>query len=124
MSVSVRSNGTSSVILSGPFCLSFIRVTLTDEHLAMNDVAERSNDPAPWRSYKERVAGLSQRIVEAQRPIRVLQAVQWPLETFEAFKSSGWKEMPRVGKEEYQKAGIGFDPEAKLDEFKAIENDV
>src|SRR4051794_23575796 len=31
----------------------------------------------PWRSYKEIVAGLATRIVEGQRPIRVLQAVRW-----------------------------------------------
>lgn len=90
----------------------------------MNDIAERGNGKAPWRSYKERVAGLSQRIVEAQRPIRVLQAVQWPLETFEAFKASGFKEMPRVGKEEYQKAPVGFDPDAKIREFREIEQSV
>src|SRR5262249_4530822 len=32
---------------------------------------------APWRSYKEIVAGIAQRIVDAQRPIRVLQALCW-----------------------------------------------
>src|SRR5271166_3778848 len=31
----------------------------------------------PWRSYKEIVSQLAARIVEAQRPIRVLQSLRW-----------------------------------------------
>jgi hypothetical protein len=30
----------------------------------------------PWRSYKEQVANIAQRIVDTQRPIRVLQALR------------------------------------------------
>src|SRR4051794_13554134 len=42
----------------------------------------------PWRSYKEIVAGLAQRIVDAQRPIRVLQAVRWDNSIEEQFRKS------------------------------------
>ena len=31
----------------------------------------------PWRSYKEILAALAQRVLDAQRPIRVLQALRW-----------------------------------------------
>lgn len=37
----------------------------------------KSGPGAPWRSYKERLAGLAQRLVDAQRPIRILNAVKW-----------------------------------------------
>src|SRR5215510_12065841 len=42
----------------------------------------------PWRSYKEIVAGLAQRIVDAQRPIRVLQALRWDNEIEEQFRKA------------------------------------
>src|SRR6266536_1701986 len=75
---------------------------------------------APWRSYKEQVAAIAQRIVEAQRPIRVLQALRWEPSVEEAFRRSRGRELPRVGPEEYAKIDLGFEPKAKLDEFEAI----
>jgi uncharacterized protein (TIGR02421 family) len=75
----------------------------------------------PWRSYKERVAVIAQRIVDAQRPIRVLNVLKWPPDTFERFRQSGFRELPRVGPEEYERLPLGFDPRAKVEEFRAIE---
>src|SRR5262245_25491629 len=77
--------------------------------VASLDSGPRASDPAldeepsppslsrAWRSYKERVATLAQRIVEAQRPIRVLNAIKWPNEVFTGFRDSGWREMPKIG---------------------------
>jgi uncharacterized protein (TIGR02421 family) len=79
---------------------------------------------SPWKSYKEKIATIAQRIVEAQRPILVLNAIQWSPEVFEQFKSSGWREMPRIGEEEYQKSPIGFDAVLKREEFEEIERSV
>ncbi len=70
----------------------------------------------PWRSYKERVAQLAERIVEAQKPIRVLNALKWKPGVFEHFRSSGFREMPRVGKDEYDPPD--FDTQAKIAEFR------
>ncbi len=75
---------------------------------------------APWRSYKEQVASIAQRIVEAQRPIRVLQALRWEPAVEEAFRRSRGRELPRVGPEEYAKVDLGFEPKAKIEEFEAI----
>lgn len=74
----------------------------------------------PWRSYKEQVASLSQSIVDAQRPIRVLQALRWEPSVEEAFRQSHCRELPRVGPEEYAKIDLGFEPQAKIEEFEAI----
>jgi uncharacterized protein (TIGR02421 family) len=78
----------------------------------------------PWRSYKERVSLLATRVVEAQRPIRVLNAIKWDPEIHERFRQSGWKELPEVGPGEYERNPLGFDPLAKIDEFRVIEHDI
>lgn len=78
----------------------------------------------PWRSYKEKVALLAARIVEAQRPIRVLQAVRWEPTVEEAFRKSRYRELPKVGPAEYQATDLGFEPRAKADEFAEIERDI
>jgi len=78
----------------------------------------------PWRSYKERVALIAQRIVDAQRPIRVLNSIKWPPEVYARFQSSGWREMPQIGPDEYAKITLGFHPQQKLSEFRAIEASV
>ncbi len=78
----------------------------------------------PWQSYKERVARLAQRIVDAQAPIRVLNTIKWEPGTFERFRDSGWKQMPDVGPEDYQRLSLGFDPTDKKDELRAISADI
>jgi uncharacterized protein (TIGR02421 family) len=74
----------------------------------------------PWRSYKEQVASLSQTIVDAQRPIHVLQALRWEPSVEEAFRASRYRELPGVGPEQYAGLDLGFDPPAKIEEFESI----
>ncbi|MFO0736314.1 MAG: flavohemoglobin expression-modulating QEGLA motif protein [Labilithrix sp.] len=78
----------------------------------------------PWRSYKEIVAGIAQRIVDAQREIRVLQAVRWENDVEEAFKKSRYRELPKVDAAYYEKNPLGFDPAAKVAVFEEIARDV
>jgi len=74
----------------------------------------------PWRSYKEQVASIAQRIVDTQRPIRVLQALRWEPSVEESFRRSRYRELPSVGPEEYAKIDLGFEPKAKMEEFEAL----
>jgi uncharacterized protein (TIGR02421 family) len=74
----------------------------------------------PWRSYKEQVASIAQGIVDAQRPIRVLQALRWEPSVEEAFRRSRYRELPPVGPDEYAKIDLGFEPKAKMEEFEAL----
>jgi uncharacterized protein (TIGR02421 family) len=74
----------------------------------------------PWRSYKEQVANIAQRIVDTQRPIRVLQALRWEPSVEEAFRRSRFRELPAVGPDEYAKIDLGFEPKAKMEEFESI----
>ncbi len=77
----------------------------------------------PWRSYKEKVATLAQRVVEAQRPIRVLNALVWPADVAERFFARRCKELPEVTRDHYQAIPLGFDPASKTEEFREIERD-
>ncbi|MDP9035396.1 MAG: flavohemoglobin expression-modulating QEGLA motif protein [Myxococcota bacterium] len=77
----------------------------------------------PWRSYKELVSRLAARIVEAQRPIRVLQALRWEDSIEEQFLRSKVRELPKVGAEYYARVELGFDARAKVEEFEQIARD-
>src|SRR5512140_1496042 len=75
----------------------------------------------PWRSYKEVVSQLAGRIVEAQRPIRVLNAIRWDDSVEEHLRKSKYKEMPKV---DYAGIELGFEPRDKAEEFEAIARDI
>lgn len=75
----------------------------------------------PWRSYKEVVSQLAARIVEAQRPIRVLNAIRWEDSVEEQLKKSKYKEMPKV---DYANIELGFDPREKAEVFEGIARDI
>jgi uncharacterized protein (TIGR02421 family) len=74
----------------------------------------------PWRSYKEILANLAERVLEAQRPIRILQALRWSADVEEAFLRSKQRELPRVT---YDRTEIGFDPDQKILEIEGILRD-
>lgn len=77
-----------------------------------------------WTTYKERIARLSRRIVEAQRPIRVLDAIKWDSSIEAELRKSKFKEMPKIGPDYYAKHDLGFDPAAKVAELKEIVQDI
>ncbi|MBK6690957.1 MAG: flavohemoglobin expression-modulating QEGLA motif protein [Myxococcales bacterium] len=78
----------------------------------------------PWRSYKEIVSQLAARVVEAQRPVRILQSIRWDGQVEEQFWKSKCKELPKVDAAYYQTVDLGFDPKAKAEEFEEIARDV
>jgi uncharacterized protein (TIGR02421 family) len=81
-------------------------------------------EQGPWRSYKEVVAQLAGRIVDAQRPIRVLQALRWDDETEQQFLRSKQRELPKIDAAYYEKVELGFDPADKATEFEQIARDI
>ncbi len=74
--------------------------------------------------YKEKLGELSKALVQAQKPIRILDAVKWSAETVEFFHKTKFKEIPDIGPEYYGKNALGFDPQKKIDEFRAISSKV
>jgi uncharacterized protein (TIGR02421 family) len=78
----------------------------------------------PWRSYKETLAQLASRIVEAQRPIRVLQALRWEDSVEKRFLEAKQRELPKIDAAYYERAELGFDPQGKAEEFEQIARDI
>lgn len=84
----------------------------------------KSTPAGPWRSYKERVARLAQRLVDAQRPIRILNAIKWDHSVYERFRDSKWKKPPAIDQEYYANLPLGFDADAIVEEMRAIARQV
>lgn len=74
----------------------------------------------PWRSYKELLARHAQRVLDAQRPLRILQSLRWAEGVEETFTKAKYRELPQVRYD----PDLGFDPEAKKAEFAEIARDV
>jgi uncharacterized protein (TIGR02421 family) len=70
------------------------------------------------------VRGLSDRLVEAQRPIRILDAIKWDDDVERAFFDNGCRELPPVTRDYYLSRPVPFDPEKKLTELHTIERDI
>jgi len=77
-----------------------------------------------WATYKEKIKRLSQRLVDAQRPIRILDAIKWDPSVEAELRKGKFKKMPIVGPEQYALIELGFDPKAKLDELGEIVTDI
>jgi uncharacterized protein (TIGR02421 family) len=67
---------------------------------------------------------LSERIVKAQQPIRILDAIKWGPEVQVDFFKNKCKKLPKVDAEYYQKNILPYDPENKKEEFYTIERDI
>lgn len=78
----------------------------------------------PLSAYENLIRRLSDRLVEAQRPIRILDAVKWDDTVEQAFFAQQCRELPPVTREYYQARPLAFDFDAKLTELHAIERDV
>src|SRR5690606_17853520 len=77
-----------------------------------------------WRPYKERVSRLAQRIVDAQRPIRILNAIKWEAQTYEQFRDSKVKAMPKIDAESYATSPLGFNPDTLEELLQDIVKDI
>ncbi|MEO8083839.1 MAG: flavohemoglobin expression-modulating QEGLA motif protein [Ardenticatenales bacterium] len=74
--------------------------------------------------YAATIRALSDRIVEAQRPIRILDAIKWDDGVRVAFFAAGCAEPPPVDGAYYAAHPLPFDPAALRDGFYTIENDI
>lgn len=80
---------------------------------------------SPPSAYLSEVKALSDRIVKAQQPIRVLDAIKWTDETKHRFFQQGCKEMPVLDADYYQQhCPLTFSPDEKRREFYQIERDL
>jgi uncharacterized protein (TIGR02421 family) len=75
-------------------------------------------------TYLTEVKTLSDRIVKAQQPIRILDAIKWDDQIKQSFFDGNCKKPPVVTPDYYQKRSLGFDPSEKKHEFYQIERDL
>lgn len=69
------------------------------------------------------IRALSERIVEAQRPIRILDQVKWDDKIRQDFFRHKTKRLPNVDQHYYKKHPLPFSTEDKIEEFRAILRD-
>ncbi|HDZ56095.1 MAG TPA: flavohemoglobin expression-modulating QEGLA motif protein [Pseudomonas xinjiangensis] len=74
--------------------------------------------------YQLVIRSLSDRIVEAQAPIRILDAIKWDDGLREAFFRSNCQSLPQVGPDYYAQRPLGFDPGERRQVFQDIERDI
>lgn len=75
-------------------------------------------------SYRETIKELSDRIVTAQRPIKVLGAINWDDQVKEEFFATGFKEQPKVDRDYYLRREIKLHPDRTRAELADIEADI
>lgn len=75
-------------------------------------------------TYKEKLKALSRRLVEAQKPIRILNSIRVPAEWEVELAKSKFKDLPRNPKAHYDSVPLGFDPVTKGVELKQLQRDL
>src|SRR3989338_7584639 len=84
-----------------------------------------SNRKSGLSEYEQTIRELSERIVNAQKPIRILDALKWDASVQEAFFKNKFKKLPVIDKEYYQeKNPLNFGAKEKLAEFRDIERSI
>lgn len=77
-----------------------------------------------WTTYKEKIRRLSLRIVEVQKPIRILDAIKWDSSVEQELRKGRFKEMPKVDADYYAAIPLHFDPKQKVEELQDILVDI
>jgi uncharacterized protein (TIGR02421 family) len=77
-----------------------------------------------FTTYKEKVKVLSHKLVEAQRPIRILNSIRINPEWDDILLKSHFREIPKGEREWYEQIDLGFEPQTKHIEFKVLKNEI
>lgn len=86
---------------------------------------EKKFDEKKATEQQKTIYQLSEQIVHAQRPIRVLDALKWTPEIKKYFFDHSFKKLPPVDADYYrQNNPLRFDPEKKQEEFHNIERNI
>jgi len=75
--------------------------------------------------YQKVIHELSEQIVAAQKPIRILDSIKWSPEVQRQFFKNKFKKLPKIDAEFYQQNNpLQFDPVKKIHEFIEIERSI
>ncbi|MGE3261495.1 MAG: flavohemoglobin expression-modulating QEGLA motif protein [Bacteriovoracia bacterium] len=75
-------------------------------------------------TYKEKLKQFSERLIEAQKQVRLLEAVRWDPKILEEVRKNKYKELPKVDRSTYENIPLGYDPDLKIAELQGIANDL
>jgi uncharacterized protein (TIGR02421 family) len=75
-------------------------------------------------SFRAWARRLSDRLVEIQRPIRILEAIRWDRRVEEEFLARGGRELPRVDRRSYAERPLPFDAGATRRSLRELARDV
>jgi uncharacterized protein (TIGR02421 family) len=93
--------------------------------ICSEDSGDLADLPArPLSTYEELIRSLSNRVVAAQRPIRILDAIKWDDDVERAFFAAGGSRLPPVTRDYYLRRPLPFDAARKRLEFLGIERDI
>jgi uncharacterized protein (TIGR02421 family) len=74
--------------------------------------------------YQSQVKRLSDRLIELQRPIRILDAIKWPAHIKADFLAKQGKQLPALAHDYYQSINLGFEPGLLGARFKELKIEV
>lgn len=75
--------------------------------------------------YEQAIHELSERIVAAQKPIRILDSLKWDAEVEHYFFKHKCKKLPQIDQAYYlEKNPLSFDPDKKMEEFHDIDRSI
>ncbi len=76
------------------------------------------------KAYRARLRELSDRIVQAQDAIKILDSIKWGPEIQADFFKKKCKQLPKVDVDYYKKNSLTFDIHEKREEFQSLERDI
>ena len=75
--------------------------------------------------YERAIRELSEQVVAAQKPIRILDALKWDDEVEDFFFKNKFKKLPLIDADYYQRQNpLSFDPLKKIEEFHEIDRNI
>ncbi len=74
--------------------------------------------------YLSNLKALSEQLIDAQSPIRILDSIKWPHQWREDFFASGMTALPKATHDYYQSIPLDFDLEKKRTEFKELQQSI
>ncbi|MCO5144333.1 MAG: flavohemoglobin expression-modulating QEGLA motif protein [Oligoflexia bacterium] len=77
-----------------------------------------------WTTYKEKLKDFSERLIDAQKQIRIIDALKWDPKIIEAVQKSKFKELPKVDVSTYQSLPVEYDFKKKDEELSALIEDI
>ncbi len=80
-----------------------------------------TDDTGPDEEYQSTVRSISDAIVDAQGPVRILNAIKWDEQVRDVFFASGCREQPDIDADWYAERDLGFDLDEVRSRFVDIE---